>query len=772
MPPRNANGARTLRIAALAVTLLANASALPAVPLSSIEVTGNKRVSSEAIIGKLGIRPGDDIDAAAESRALKALFAMGQFADVRLRRDAGRLIVEVIEHPVIRAVRFEGNVALDKDALGKAAGLKPGQVASRGVIEHVRAAIISAYAQKGIVATTSHAIEPLPGGRADVVVSIVEEKAGRIAAVAFIGNASIDAAELRDVATTRAAGWLDLLGPQRPPDQGRLHYDREQIARYYRTKGFADVEVSAPLVERDRDSGDWIITFSVTEGTRYRLGTVNSAAGFAAADTDLIARHSRMKSGDIWDHGALDALLERMTLDLLAAGRDTLEPRASLKRDQASARIDVEIDLVTVAARRIERIEISGNVRTRDEVIRRELFLAEGSAFHPLLADRSRRRLIALGLFKSVEIEPAPSRDKRSIVVSIKVEEQDSRKLEWGGGYSSTEGVTGDITFTERNLMGRGQTLRLSLAASEKRIEGNIGLTEPRLLGYRLAGSLDLFYRVTDSGAIASHHSTKAGARTGLGFEVAENVTAGLTYSLSRTTLSDVTSGASAAVRQAAGFPGATQAAYLTSAVGTSLTYDTRNRATLPMSGVYMTASQELAGLGGDVRHLKTTTEFRGYAPVTGNTVLATRASAGTISGWGGSEVRLLEMFYKGGETIRGFAAGGIGPRDSLGTNKDALGGTNFIATTAELRSPLPLTPSDFGLRVAVFADAGSLWGTSKSVRSASGVVGTSATLRASVGVGMIWDSPIGPLRVDYARPLAKQAFDKTQNWSFGLAPF
>lgn len=743
--------------------------------IADIEVRGHRRLAPEAIEQMLPLKRGDTYDAAAANSALKALFASGQFADVRIdfAPQTGKAVVTIAEHPAIHRVLFEGNSALDGTALKKAAALEPGRTAAHAAVEIARERIAAAYTAKGYTtAVIASRITPTSDGRADITFAIEEGRTGKIESVGFTGNTAISQATLADVVTTRRAGLLDFLQQPRSPDSNRLQHDRERLADFYRTKGYADAHVASAVIDRDAASGDWRITFPIEEGALYRTADVRIDPASSGISADALQRHVAMQPGSRWDQSALDKSIERITAALIDADHTDIAVTPIIDRDPKSATIAVALKLVRVPAIRIERVEISGNARTRDQVIRRELLLSEGGVFHPLLAERSRRRLIALGLFRTVEIDAGPGRDKAHTIVAVRVVEQDTRVLEWGGGYSSTEGITGDVTLTERNLLGHGQTLRLTLAASETRLEGAIGFVEPRMFGYRLAGSLDLFYRTTDNSAVASYRSTKLGGRTGLGFELAENWKAGVTYSLTRTTLSDVGLGASAAIRQAAGFPDATTAAYITSALGTSLTYDTRDRPSQPMRGVYMTSTQELAGLGGDVRHLRSTVEGRGYIPVGERSVIATRATAGTISGWGGSEVRLLEMFYKGGETVRGFAPGGIGPRDSLGANRDALGGTSYIATTAEFRTPLPLTPSDFGLRIAVFADAGSLWGSSKSVKSTAGVVGTTAALRASVGVGLIWDSPLGPLRVDYSRPLVKQAFDKTRPLSFGLVPF
>ena len=258
-----------------------------------------------------------------------------------------------------------------------------------------------------------------------------------------------------------------------------------------------------------------------------------------------------------------------------------------------------------------------------------------------------------------------------------------------------------------------------------------------------------------------------------LGYPITEQWTGGVNYTYVRNTLYDVGSNASAAVKEAIpGFPSANSNTYYTSSVGYSLTYDTRDDKKRPSSGVYYSVSEDLAGAGGDVRYIRSVAETRGYYPVADGVTMMGRATGGTIAGWGGQDVRLLDLFYRGGESVRGFAISGFGPRDLQSANQDALGGKMFFASTAELLFHIPGVPDDIPLRGAVFADAGTLWGVTKAAAALPGLAGNALTPRASTGVGLGWDSPIGNLRVDYAYPILRQPYDKTQPLSFGLMPF
>jgi outer membrane protein insertion porin family len=389
------------------------------------------------------------------------------------------------------------------------------------------------------------------------------------------------------------------------------------------------------------------------------------------------------------------------------------------------------------------------------------------------MIERGRQRVIALGFFKSVALKKRVGSAPDKVVIAIEVVEQETLDVGFGVGYSLNEGVVGDISLAERNLFGNGQTLRLKLSGSATRWQADLGFTEPRFLGTNVAAGFDLFYKDVDYTQQASYMSQRVGGDIRVRYPISDEWSVGSNYTFSRNTLYNVGANASVAIKEAIpDWPNSNSSTYYTSSVGYSLTYDTRDNKKRPTSGVYYTVAQDLAGLGGDVRYIRSVGEARAYYAITDDITAVGRATGGMISGWGGQDVRLLDLFYKGNESVRGFATAGIGPRDTLSANQDALGGKMFYATTAEVLFQIPGVPQDIGLRGAVFADAGSLWGLNSTAAKQPGAVGTTPALRASVGVGLAWDSPIGALRADYAIPIAKQPDDKTQPFSFGLSPF
>ncbi len=738
-----------------------------------IEISGNNRITTETIGNGLTFRVGDTFDDAVADRALKGLFATGLYRDVSIGRSGATVSVRVEENPVLASVGASGNSALDAKAIMAATTLQPGapHTAARA---HAEASRIQAlYRAQGRPDTT---VAPTPvkraDGRIDLAFVIREGAVKRIGRIAFIGNSAFGEARLKDLMATTEAGWLDVLRSSSTFEETRFTADRALILEAYRREGYADASVSAPEVIQNGGPGNSVLQFRIEEGPRYTLGPSRIDARIDGVDKPALAGLVRAAAGEVYDAGKLDAARDRIALHLAEHGPDFAEARLVLERD-AAARIVVPVFRIEPGKRlTVARVAVVGNRVTNENVIRRDLSLAEGRPFSLALARRDKAKLERTGLFKSVEIQAASTPEPGMVRVEVIVTEDETRKVDYGIGYSSTEGVTGDVALSDNNLLGTGQRLKLSVAASEQRWQTSLAFTEPRLFDSEYSGGLDLVYKDADLTTTSSYQMRTYSGGVRAGVPLAEHLTGTVRYGLTTSEIYGVGPNASAAIREAVpGFPAATSASYLTSSIGTGLTWDDRDKARMPTSGTYLALTEDFAGAGGDVRYLRTTADARAYMPLGRDVTLGTRAVAGTIVGWGGDDVRLLDLFYKGGETVRGFAPSGIGPRDLASANLDALGGTSFMAATAEARFNLPYVPESTGLKGEVFADAGSLWGANRTAAALAGLAGAKPAPRVSVGTGLVWDSPLGAFRLDYAVPVLKQGFDKTQALSFGMVP-
>ena len=761
-------------LAVMALACLWLGTALAADNISAVEVVGNRTVGAESIRSHVRLGKDGSITPAQIDDTLKALFATGLFSDVRIDRTGTRLLVKVTENPVIASVAFQGNGNADKSKLEPLIGLKAHAryTAAKAHADAVK--VRDYYRSQGRLATE---VEPKlstrADGQVDLVFAVKEAEVTKVDNIVFAGNRSFSERQLRDVITTSQSGWFDILKTAAFYDPERIKQDQDLLRQFYRKNGFPDVRVVTADAVKNTDGTGYIITFTIEEGERYRFGPTTIQSSLAKVDQASLQSNVSIKPGSTYNAEEVEKSVERMTLALSDQGHASANVHMVPKRDEATRTITMAIEVREGTPIYVERIEVSGNSQTKDFVIRRELRFAEGDPVNAFILERARKRVQALGFFKKVSLKRKTGSSPDRVIITVEVIEDDTRNLSFGAGYSTSEGIVGDIAVTERNLFGNGQALRVKLTGSAMRFQAELGFTEPRLLGSNFAGGFDLFYRNTDYTTQSSFKSQRVGGDLRLGYQISDEWSGSVNYTFARNTIYDVGANASAAIKEAVpGFPNVSSSTYDTSSVGYTLAYDTRNNKRRPTEGVYFSLSQDLAGVGGDVRYLRSVGDARGYYPVSDAVTLAGRATGGVIGGWGGQDVRLLDLFYRGSETVRGFAFSGIGPRDTLSANQDALGGRMYFATSAEVLFQIPGVPQDFGLRGAVFADAGSLWGVNKTAAALPGLAGDTLAPRASVGMGLAWDSPLGALRADYAFPIVKQPYDKTQAFSFGLSPF
>ena len=785
--------------AMVAIDLVALSQPAHAQGVREIRVVGNRRVEPETVRSYLQFSVGDAYDPSKVDRSIKALFATGLFTDVRIDREGAGVVVTVVENPIVNQVAFEGNSEVDIATLQTEVQLKPRSVFTRAKAQGDVQRILDVYRRQGRFAAS---VEPklieLEQNRVNVVFEITEGNATKVKGIHFVGNRAFSDQQLRDIISTTQAGWFDFLKGTSIYDPDRMSLDRELLRQYYLKNGYADVRVTAANAELDRDGSGFYLTYSIEEGQLYKFGAIRLESSLAAVQPESLRGHLLFSEGEIFNGGLIDKTVEKLTLAVAEQGYAFVRVRPKAQPDQATRTIALTFTVEEGPRIYIERINVVGNTRTKDFVIRREFRLAEGDAFNPLLVDRAKQRLQALGLFKTVEIKRRQGSSQDRVILDVELVEQSTGELSFGAGYSTSEGVIGDVSITERNLMGNGQFLRLKLAGSFSRLQADLSFTEPRFLDMNLAAGFDLFAKQLDETSTSGFRSTKFGGTLRVSYPLTESVWLSNYYTFSRDEIYDVSDYASLAIKQACNNNTPTAAVggncpdgvRYTSLVGTSLSWDNRNHPKNPTRGTFFQVSADVAGLGGDAQYVRLVGEARAYYPITDKITLVGRAIAGDIEGWGGQDVSLLDLFFKGGETIRGFYRSGYGPRD-LNTG-DALGGQSFWAATAEVRFPLPLVPEDIGMTGAVFADVGSLWragegalkvpqgckGTAQYQSHTSGGAVISDTvcladdnaIRSSVGASIIWNSPVGPLRIDYGYALTKQSYDKEQQIRFGAA--
>ncbi|WP_335880725.1 outer membrane protein assembly factor BamA [Ancylobacter moscoviensis] len=764
---------------------------------SSIIVEGNRRVDADTIRSYFQSKPGEPLTASRIDEGLKSLYATGLFSDVNISHRGGRLVVSVSENEVINRVAFEGNKKVKDDQLSMEVQSKARSPLSRTTVQADTQRIIDVYHRAGRYDVR---VEPKTiergQGRVDLVFEIKEGDKLGVAEIRFVGNKAFSAYKLRDEISTTESNWLSWLKNTDIYDVDRINTDQELLRRFYLKNGYADFRIVSVTADLDRARDGFIVTYVVEEGPQYRVGTVDVVSGVKDVDASRLRSALRVSPGQVYNAELVEKSVENATIEVSKSGYAFAQVRPRGDRNVENRTISLIFSVEEGPRVYIERIEIRGNTRTRDWVIRREFDLAEGDAYNRVLVDRAERRLRNLGYFKDVKISNEPGTAPDRIVLVVTVEDQPTGEFSVSGGYSSADGFIGEVAISEKNFLGRGQYVRLAGQLGEN-VQGiDFSFTEPYFLDYRVAAGFDLFWKETSATDYSPYDTETAGGVLRVALPLTDELTLGLRYTLSQKEITidwaeEYLDNVSWALREVNG------ESAITSSVGYTLTYNMLDNNREPTNGYLLELKQDLAGLGGDVNFIRSTFDARWYLPVTGDFVLLLRGQAGNISSWGGEDLRILDNFFKGPDLVRGFAPNGIGPRDLasgyFGQDMDALGGTLYWGTTAEIQFPLSFLPKDFGLKAAVFADAGSLWdyqgnttfpniegwnlpanyvncsaiSGSKTKGYANVCVADSDEIRSSVGVSLIWSSPFGPLRFDYAWALTKEWYDDIQEFRF-----
>jgi len=719
--------------------------------IQEIIVEGTQRIEPETVKSYLLIQEGDSFDPARIDRSLKSLFATGLFADVTLRRQGDRLVVKVVENPVINRIALEGNIKLETSELESEVSLRPRVIYTRTKVQNDVKRLLSIYRRSGrFAATVEPKVIQLPQNRVDLVFEINEGELTEIRSIRFVGNREFSDSRLRGVIQTKETIWWRFFSSDDKYDPDRLTFDRELLRRFYLTDGFADFRVISAIAELTPDRKNFFITFTVDEGARYRFGKVEIEARLRDLKVEDIDEAVEFEEGDWYDVNMVNKAINALTNRVGELGIAFVDVRPRINRSRENQTIDIVFEVNEGPRVFVERIEIVGNVRTQDKVIRREFRLVEGDAFNSAKLRRSRQRIQNLGFFESVSVERLPGSSPDKSVLKVSVEEKSTGQLSFGAGFSSTNGILGDIGITERNFLGKGQEVSLNLTIAALKSEIDFSFTEPYFLGREIRAGFDLFRVSQDLQESSSFDTDRTGFGLRGGYLITESLRQDWRYGFRFSKISDVSNTASQLIRSEIGTE-------TTSEITHALTYDKRDSPLLPTKGYFIRFKNDLAGLGGSIRHFRNKITAVKYFPLADQWVLSLAGKAGYIIGLG-EDVDLLERFYVGGDNLRGFASRGIGPRDSL--TQDSLGGEWMYTGSLQLSFPLGL-PEELGIGGRAFTDIGS---TGKLQPTAS-FVQDESSLRVAVGTGITWQSPFGPVGIDAAIPIVKEDFDLTENF-------
>jgi outer membrane protein insertion porin family len=778
------SGSMLARVIACAITGLVSIAALPGTagaqtPASqnsaSIVIEGNRRVEAATVRSYFETQ-GGKLDDAALNAGLKKLLATNLFDSAEIKRRGEQIVVRVAEAPLLGKIAFEGNKKIEDKKLVAVVQSKAGGTLQRAMVQADVARLVDVYRGAGrddvriVPQTIQH------GDRQDLVFSITEGVKTAVKAITFAGNQAFGERQLKAVIKTGESNFLSFLLSNDTYDPDKLEADRESLRRYYLSKGYADVSVPTAVAEYDPAKKGFAVKFGINEGPVYRFGKVDVVSDVPGLQPDDLRRRLVAREGGTFDNTALEKSIDAVTTELAKRGFPFARTELRTRRDAAGGRIGISFIIANGPRTFVERIEIHGNKRTRDYVIRREFDFAEGDPYNKSLIDRAERRLKNLGYFKSVKIENAAGSASDRVVLNVNLEEQNTGDFFVSGGYSTTDGALVEVKVAEHNFAGTGLDLKASGTYGQYARGFDLAANEPFLFGNRISGGADLYYKDTLSSPYQSYDTEIYGATMQLGTPINEQLAMQWRYSIYNQNLTiDPTSlvgTPSWPIQQAA----AAGPAWV-SAIGDTATYSTLDNNKAPTSGINSQLRQDLAGLGGDVNFIKTTEDFRFYQSLNSDVVSITHAQGGYVTGWGGKQVPLIDMFFGGQQLVRGFAPNGFGPRDlTPGSTMDNVGGSAYWATSQELQSNIPGVPAEYGLKAAAFIDAGSLWGyrgpTAFPGSTQSVQIADTKAIRSSVGAGLVWASPFGNLSVNYAFALTKAPYDVVQPLSFSAGPF
>ena len=732
--------------------------------IGAIAVEGNQRFSDQAVILQSGLKVGDSFDAFLLNDALKRLYSTGNYADVGFSRRGNTLVIRVEETLFVNRIIFSGNSAYKAEDLARFISLKPTDPFSKVQLQRDVNIILSAYAEKGFYnVSVEPKVNDIGRGRVDVRFAITEGRLSRVSSVNFVGNRNFSDGRLRRVVSTKQQSFIRGFTSGDAFGESKLAQDMALLEQFYKEQGYADFRLISAQGAMASDRSGFVVTFVIEEGPRYRINDMRVQSNMEGLDSAALKRALRLRRGSIYKASAIVENEELLRSRAESMGFATAIVTSELETTSDKGLVDVIFKAEAGPRVTIERIEIRGNLRTRDEVIRREMRLAEGDGFSANGLQRSLQRIRNLGYFGNANIRTINGSSPDKTVVIVEVEEASTGSLNFGGGVSSGGTATFSLSYNERNFLGRGQTVNLTLSVGEDLTNLDASFKEPWFLGREIGAGVRGFYSEVNSGD-NPYDRQEIGVSLELSYKLSEKLTQGWSYTLKHTDVSNVTSSEPVIIDQ--------EGSSMRSIVEHRLSFFDIDSTINPTDGYLWSMSNSLAGgiFGGDVDWLSTTLRASYYRPLGEVFVFRLRGQAGYISSLNDNPVPLVDRFSLGQSLVRGFRPSGIGPR-TVGVGS-SIGATTYYGASAELMFPIPGL-AGFGFKGRFFVDTGTAFerGEAYTLNYGKGVtdIEDSDAWRASTGVGITWASPVGPINFDWSNPEQQESFDRTQSFQFGF---
>lgn len=728
---------------------------------NSIIIKGNERVDEDSVISYLDIA---DIKRNSFQKSLKKLYESDLFLEAKIYNQGNKIVVEIQENPIVSDIKIVGNKKIEDDALQSELSLKKRAVFTKAKLQNDLKRLSEIYLKSGRFLTR---IDPKiiqkEQNRVEVIFEISEGPKAKIADIYFVGNLTFSDPELTDEITTKKTKWWKFLSSSDSYDSDHIEFDKEKLRRFYGSQGYADFSAISSIAQIAPSKDKFFITFLIEEGIKYHAGEINIINRIDKFDSSILEKEILLKKGKVYNSELVEKTIEKMVEVMSEKSYAFANIEPVLRRNRDKKIIDIDFVISETPRVYINQIVISGNTRTLDKVIRRELRMQEGDGYNITKINRSKQRLQNLGFFDKVDFKTNRINNSDKIDLVIEVKEKKTGELNLGIGYSTVNKMTANAGIKERNLFGTGQELGLNLQKSFQQFSSEINYTKPYFMNRSIDVGFDLFkYQMNKRNSLVYDQDSNGFTLRG-NYSITEFLSHQIHYSINDQTISNIDPSASIGIQNLKG-------SFLSSAVGQSFSYDKRDNRMNPRSGYYLSVSQEYTGLGGDINTIKHEGSAGYYIPTFNNDyVLKFLGRGGSIQGMG-QDVRSNYGFFLGGNNFRGFEYAGMGPRtisNGTATGGDVIGGKTYYVGTAEFMFPLGL-PKDLGINGILFSDNGTVKGVDNISKKNSDVADT-GSLRSSYGFSVAWSSPLGPIRLDFAKIAKKEQFDRTQNFRFSF---
>lgn len=731
-----------------------------AAQINDIEIVGNERIERNTILSYLNLSQGDRGSDSALRRSTRSLYSTGLFADVVLSMRGDTLVVRLAENPIINEIAFEGNKRIEDDELLSEINLRPRTVLTRTKVQDNVDRLYEIYRRGGRFSTS---IDPkiikLDQNRVNLVFEIDEGVVTKIKKISFVGNQKFSSDALRGELASKETRWYSFFTSTDRYDADRLNYDQELLRRFYLKNGYVDFNVKSANAELSKDRETFYVTFNIEEGKRYRVNEIDISSELKNFDANKLEPQISIKEGDYYNADLVEQSVNQMVDELGNQQFAFVDIRPDIQRNKENTSVDVTFKIAESPRVYVERIDIKGNVRTMDKVVRREFELVENDPFNKEKLAESEKNIRELGFFETVKVTPKPGSKPDTTVIETEVTEKSTGEVSIGAGFSTTDGPLADFRIRERNLLGTGRDLGFSTVIAGERTEFDVSLAEPYFLNRDLRATVNAFRITRDYQDESSFDQKRTGLGVSFNYPLSKRLRQTLKYRYEQNTIENVDPLASLFIQLQQGDRS-------TLAASQRLTYDARDSRIDPSEGYHLWLEGEVAGIA-DAQYVSGIVGGQVYVPVTDSIVFSFLTEGGHIQGFGGENVTISERYFVGGNTFRGFERSGIGPRDLV--SNDALGGNTYYRGTAEFSMPVTYSNLDErGVKLHAFSDFGTLFDIDQN--SIPGVtLRDRASLRVSTGMGLSWASPFGPLRMDIAKPVVKEDYDEEQVFKFSF---